>query len=191
MKRIALVLLPALFAAGPALAHLLPEEHGSAAAGFTHPLFGADHVLAMISVGLWAAILGGRAIWAVPSAFVIAMCAGFLLALAGMPLPLVEPAILASVLILGVLVALAVRLPLGAGATIVSAFALFHGYAHGAEIGNAAAPAYLLGFAVATALLHGAGLAAGRALARFGHAGLIRGAGGAVAVMGLALATAG
>ena len=57
--------------ASPAFAHLDPAEHGSFAAGFTHPLFGTDHVLAMIAVGLWAALLGGRAIWALPTAFAL------------------------------------------------------------------------------------------------------------------------
>ena len=136
MKRLA-ILLPALLTASPALAHLRPEEHGSFAAGFSHPMFGADHVLAMVSVGLWAAMLGGRAVWAVPAAFVSAMCVGFLAALAGMPLPFVEPAILASVMILGVLVALAARPPLAVGMSVVAVLALFHGHAHGAEIGSA------------------------------------------------------
>lgn len=191
MKRLALALAPTLLAASPALAHLQPEEHGSLAAGFSHPLFGADHVLAMVSVGLWAAVLGGRALWALPSAFVVAMCAGFLLSLAGLSLPFVEPAILASVIVLGVLVAMTVRLPLGAGAALVGAFALFHGHAHGAEIGGATVLSYLGGFAVATVLLHAAGMAAGALLARYGRATATRGAGGFVALVGVALALGG
>ena len=191
MKRLALALAPSLLAASPALAHLRPEEHGSLAAGFSHPLFGADHVLAMVSVGLWAAVLGGRALWTLPSAFVAAMCAGFLLSLAGLTLPFVEPAILASVIVLGVLVAMTVRLPLGAGTALVGVFALFHGYAHGAEIGSAAALRYLAGFAAAAALLHVAGIAAGTVLARSGRAGATRGAGGIVALVGVALALGG
>ena len=185
MKRLALALAPSLLAASPALAHLRPEEHGSLAAGFSHPLFGADHVLAMVSVGLWAAVLGGRALWTLPSAFVAAMCAGFLLSLAGLTLPFVEPAILASVIVLGVLVAMTVRLPLGAGTALVGVFALFHGYAHGAAL------RYLAGFASATALLHVAGIAAGTVLARSGRAGATRGAGGIVALVGVALALGG
>ncbi|TCO72012.1 HupE/UreJ family protein [Rhodovulum euryhalinum] len=189
MKR--LVLLPALFAASPALAHLDPLEHGSFAAGFSHPMFGADHILAMVAVGLWAVTLGGRALWALPAAFVGAMSLGFGLALAGAPLPMVEPMILASVLVLGVLVALAVRLPLAAGAAVVGALALFHGHAHGAEMGGAAALAYLGGFALATALLHGAGVLGGWALARFGGPLVARGAGVLVAGLGSALVLAG
>jgi urease accessory protein len=191
MKRIALALIPGLTIASPALAHLDPVAHGSFAAGFSHPLFGADHILAMVAVGLWAALSGGRAVWALPVAFVGAMSVGFALALVGMPLPMVEPMILASVLLLGVLVALSVRLPLGAGAGIVAALALFHGHAHGAEMGGASAVSYLAGFAVATALLHGAGLLAGGMLARMGGSLLTRGAGAAVALAGSALALAG
>ncbi|MCR8550346.1 HupE/UreJ family protein [Salipiger sp. P9] len=188
MKKLSLILAPALLTASPALAHLNPGEHGSFAAGFTHPVFGADHVLAMVSVGLWAALLGGRAIWMLPVSFVAAMCAGFLLALAGLMLPFVEPVILASVMVLGVAVALAARVPAGLGAAVVAVFALFHGYAHGTEIGGATALTYLGGFAVATALLHGAGLALGLVLSRWVSPALTRVAGGAVAIVGAALA---
>jgi len=150
-----------LFAVSPALAHLDPSEHGSFASGFTHPLFGTDHVLAMIAVGLWAALLGGRAIWALPSAFVGAMILGFLLSVAGVPLPYVEPFILTSVVVLGVVVALALRLPLGVCAAIVAVFGICHGHAHGGEIGSASEIGYAAGFVIATALLHAAGLLIG------------------------------
>jgi len=147
--------------ASPALAHLDPSEHGSFAAGFTHPLFGTDHVLAMIAVGLWAALLGGRAVWALPTAFVGAMVAGFALSLAGVPLPYVEPLILASVVVLGTVVALALRLPIGLSAALVAAFGICHGHAHGGEIGSAGEFGYAIGFVLATALLHAAGLLIG------------------------------
>ena len=104
-----------------ALAHLDPVQHGSFAAGASHPVFGTDHILAMVAVGLWAASLGGRALWALPTAFVGAMALGFLLSLGGMPLPMVEPMILASVLVLGVLVATASRLSLPVAGAIVAA----------------------------------------------------------------------
>lgn len=174
-------------AAGPALAHLDPAAHGSVAAGFTHPVFGPDHVLAMVAVGLWAAMLGGRAIWFVPLTFVAAMTLGFAFSLMGMPLPLVEPVILTSVIILGVLVALAIRLPMAAGMGTVAALAVFHGHAHGTEMGGAGALAYLAGFASATALLHGAGLGIGLALMRLADGRLLRGLGAAVAALGTAL----
>ncbi|MHA7774149.1 HupE/UreJ family protein [Roseibium sp. M-1] len=149
------------FAATPALAHLDPSEHGSFAAGFTHPIFGTDHVLAMIAVGLWAALLGGRAIWALPTAFVGSMVIGFVLALSGVALPAVEPMILASVVVLGAVVALALRLPLWMSAALVAVFGVCHGHAHGGEIGSAGELGYAGGFVLATALLHAAGLLIG------------------------------
>ena len=190
LKRLSTALLLTM-AASPALAHLDPVAHGSGAAGFTHPIFGADHVLAMVAVGLWAAVLGGCALWSLPVAFVVAMGLGFVLSLAGMPLPLVEPMILTSVIILGVLVALAARLPLVAGMGIVAVLALFHGHAHGTEMGGAGALAYLFGFASATALLHGAGLVLGMGLARVAHGRALRGMGATVAALGAALAVVG
>ncbi|WP_029059634.1 HupE/UreJ family protein [Stappia stellulata] len=174
--------------ATPALAHLSPGEHGSFAAGFTHPLFGADHILAMVAVGLWAWQIGGKAVFVVPAAFVVTMIAGFALALTGVSLPFVEPAILASVVALGLLVALAVRLPLGPSAAIVAVFALFHGYAHGGEIGTATQAAYGLGFALSTAVLHVCGIAIGWAAGRLGSSlTLSRVLGGITALAGLAL----
>jgi urease accessory protein len=146
------------------LAHLDPVAHGSLMAGLSHPVFGLDHILAMVAVGLWAAMLGGRAVWAVPSAFAGAMVAGFGLAAAGLALPLVEPVILASVVALGLVVAMAARLPAGAGALMVGAFGIFHGYAHGGEIGGAGAMPYVLGFVVATGLLHAVGVGVGLAI---------------------------
>jgi urease accessory protein len=177
--------------AAPAMAHLDPAAHGSVAAGFSHPVFGADHVLAMVAVGLWAAMLGGRAIWAVPTAFVGAMAFGFVLSLLGLPLPMVEPLILASVILLGVLVALAVRPPMAAGMAVVAVLAVFHGHAHGTEMGGAGAMAYLAGFASATVLLHAAGLAPGLGLARLSQSMALRGMGGFVAAIGAWLAVAG
>lgn len=147
--------------ASPALAHLDPGEHGSFMAGFSHPLFGTDHILAMVAVGLWAALLGGRALWLVPLAFVGTMLAGFLAAMAGAPLLFVEPIILASVVVIGLLAAVALNVPTGAAMAMVGFFAFFHGHAHGGEIGEAGAYAYAAGFAVATALLHASGVAAG------------------------------
>ena len=93
----------------PAFAHLNPLEHGSFAAGASHPLFGADHILAMVGVGLWAALLGGRSIWAAPGAFVAAMVAGFIAALMHIGLPFVEPVIAASIVVLGLLALVALQ----------------------------------------------------------------------------------
>ncbi|WP_186398880.1 HupE/UreJ family protein [Stappia sp. P2PMeth1] len=180
--------------ATPALAHLHPGEHGSFAAGFSHPLFGADHILAMVAVGLWAWQIGGRAVYIVPAAFVGTMLLGFVLALAGIALPFVEPAILASVVALGLLVALAVRLPVAGSAAVVAAFALFHGHAHGGEIGAATEFAYGAGFALATALLHAAGIALGYGLGKLASSrgnAVTRVLGGLTALAGAALVLGG
>jgi urease accessory protein len=155
IRRIPLALAALAVTAVPAFAHLNPEEHGSFMAGFSHPLFGLDHILVMVAVGLWAAQIGGKALWGVPAAFVTTMAVGFGLALAGIDLPFVEPAILASVVALGLLVAMAVKLDTAASAAIVATFALFHGHAHGGELGSGRrAIEFGVGFVVATALLH-------------------------------------
>ncbi|SEQ36064.1 HupE/UreJ family protein [Thalassovita taeanensis] len=178
----------AIFAASPALAHLDPGAHGSVAAGLSHPLFGADHILAMLVVGLWAAQIGGRAVWSVPAGFVGTMLAGFALSLTGVVLPMVEPMILASSVALGLLVAMAVRPDAWLATGVVALFALFHGYAHGAELGGADAAAFGTGFALATAGLHGLGIGIGL-LVR--NAGLtLRILGGGTAIAGLALTLA-
>jgi urease accessory protein len=174
----------------PAFAHLNPEEHGSFMAGFSHPLFGADHILAMVAVGIWAAQIGGRALWVVPSAFVGTMAIGFMMALGGIDLPFVEPAILASVIALGLLVAMAARFPVSAAAAVVGIFALFHGHAHGGELGSAGALQFGVGFVIATALLHVAGIAAGLGVSRLG-AVASRIIGALTALAGLTLAFGG
>jgi urease accessory protein len=195
----------ALLLAGsaPALAHLDPAEHGSFAAGFSHPVFGADHILAMVAVGLWAALLGQAwrdrgsrdALWLVPAAFVAAMIAGFAAAMLDLPLPFVEPVILASVVVVGLLAAVALNMPVPAAMALVGFFAFFHGHAHGGEIGEAGAWPYAAGFAVATAILHAAGVAAGLGLGRLLGSGpgrlATRLAGVATAAGGLWLAIGG
>ena len=173
-------------ATAPAFAHLDPAEHGSFMAGISHPLTGIDHILAMVAVGLWASQIGGRALYAVPAAFVATMALGFALAVSGVALPFVEPAVLASVIGLGLLVAMAVRLPVSASAAVVGVFALFHGHAHGGELGGAGAVSFGLGFLVSTAALHAAGLGLGITLGRF-SAPLTRILGAATAIGGAAL----
>lgn len=185
LKRISVAIAALSATAAPAFAHV-SAEHASLASGLYHPFSGADHVLAMIAVGLWAAQLGGRARFAVPAAFASVMVLGFGLALSGVALPFVEPAILASVIGLGLLVALAVRIPTYASAAIVSVFALFHGHAHGAELGGASALTFGLGFVASTIVLHAAGLAAGTALSARATAAA-RIAGGVTAVAGAVL----
>ena len=148
-----------------ASAHVGVHTGGGFAGGLAHPFLGLDHLLAMLAVGLWAAQQGGRALWAVPAAFVAAMLAGGALAWSGFApsqdgLVSIEGGIAASVLVLGLLIATRQRWSLAYGMALAAAFALFHGYAHGLEMPGAAAPAlYAAGFALATATLHGVGMA--------------------------------
>ena len=140
-------------------AHTFGSQGAGLIAGLTHPFVGLDHLLAMIAVGIWAGQLGGRAVWLIPLTFVSVMAAAATLASFGLLLPLMEPAIACSVLVLGLLIAGSVRLPTSVGALLVSLFAVFHGYAHGLELPQAASPIlYGAGFVLATALLHGLGI---------------------------------
>ena len=158
-------------------------------AGLTHPVSGADHILAMVAIGLWGVIAGGRAVWAWPAAFVTMVVMGFVAAISGLHVPLVEPAIASSIVVLGLLVALAVRAPLGLGVVIAGLFAFFHGHAHGTEATTAGLGliAYASGFSFATAGLHAVGIGAGLLIARSAGEILLRTTGGLVAVSGLAM----
>ncbi len=147
----------------PASAHLLGMHGAGFEAGVAHPFSGLDHLFAMLAVGIWAAQQGGRALWAIPLAFVGTLVAGGLLAINGIHLPLVEPGIAASLLVLGLLIATSARLPVSAGAALVGLFALWHGHAHGTELPEAASPAgYAIGFVIASVALHGIGILLGR-----------------------------
>jgi urease accessory protein len=158
-------------------------------AGFFHPIGGADHMLAMVAVGLLAAQIGKKALWIVPSAFVLMMLFGGILGISGIVLPFIEAGILASVVIFGALSAAGAKLPVASSAVIVGLFAIFHGYAHGAEMPlEAGAFDYSIGFMLATVLLHGAGIAAGRGLEKAYNARVTRISGGAIAAGGVLLA---
>ncbi|MER9560414.1 HupE/UreJ family protein, partial [Mesorhizobium sp. M0323] len=146
----------------PALSHIGVGSANSFAAGLAHPLSGFDHITVMIAVGLWAALKGERALWAWPAAFVGLMITGEAVGIAGVPVPFVEPVILASIVAFGLLIAAAVDLPVAAGAIIIGFFAFFHGHAHGTEIPETVGGfEYVTGFVLATALLHGAGIGLG------------------------------
>jgi urease accessory protein len=177
-----------LLAAGAAQAHTGVGATSGFMSGLAHPIFGLDHLLAMVAVGLWASLLGGRAMWLVPAAFVAVMAAGGALAMAAVGLPVVELMIVGSVVALGALVALRVRVPAAAGMAVVAAFALFHGHAHGMEMpAGAGGLSYFAGFALATAALHGVGLAIGVAAGKLREGLAVRAAGGAIAAAGLVL----
>lgn len=174
-----------------ALAHTGTGAHIDAMHGFLHPLTGLDHILAMVAVGVFAARLGGRSLWAVPAAFVAAMVIGGALGYFGTPLPMVEQGIALSVIVMGLAVALGVKLPMVPAMALVAAFAVFHGHAHGAEGSEAASFAgYAAGFVIATSLLHAAGVVLGLLIARPGGALALnaqRVVGGAGALAGAAI----
>jgi urease accessory protein len=157
-----------LLAPGVAFAHPGHGEVASLLAGFTHPFNGVDHLLAMTAVGMLAAHVGGRALWAVPATFVAVMALGGLLGAAGVSLPFVEIAIALSVLLFGITILSATAPPVLATLGLVGLFAIFHGHAHGSEmpIGSAGI-VFGAGFMAATALLHGFGIALGLSFRRF------------------------
>ena len=159
MKRLVPIAMLLVLAAGPAIAHVGHGSTTSFTAGLGHPLGGLDHVTVMVMVGLWAGLKGGRALWVWPAVFVGVMLVGGVVGMEGVPVPFVEPGILASVVALGLLVALAVDLPVAVGAGILAVFALFHGHAHGSEVADTLnGVEYMAGFALATAGLHLAGI---------------------------------
>jgi urease accessory protein len=138
---------------------MMSELATSFVSGFAHPLHGADHAVAMVGVGIWGALAGGRSIRLWPIAFVAAMLVGFATAAAGIAVPLVEPVIVLSIVVLGLLVAFASAAPLWLGAAIIGLFAFFHGHVHGNETAAASLAAYATGLAIATGTLHVAGIA--------------------------------
>lgn len=176
----------AVLAATAAAAHEGEAAGAGFVTGFLHPIFGWDHVAAMVAVGLWGAFLGAPAIWALPVAFPLVMAVGGALAVGAVSFPAVELGIAVSALAIGLMVALVLRPPLWVAAAIVAFFALFHGYAHGVEMPDATNPvAYAVGFVLATGLLHLAGVAFGL-LAGWRAGGLaVRGAGGVIALAGV------
>jgi len=172
-----------------AYAHGVAGSAGGFMHGLTHPFSGLDHICAMLAVGLWAAQMGGRSLWAVPLSFVSVMAIGGTLAMYGVSLPFVEQGIVLSVLLLGVLIAAAIRLPLWLGAGLVGLFALWHGQAHGAEMpGMASGMAYGAGFMLATLSLHIAGVWFGITLQTTLRDRVVRLAGAGIALCGLYLA---
>jgi len=190
MRRILLALF-GILAPGAAFAHTGIGAHGSPfASGLAHPFLGPDHFLAIVAVGLFAAMTGGRARWAYPLAFVGAMLAGGFLGFAGAGLPVVEPTILGSVIVLGAAIAFAVRPPVLLASAVIALFGLAHGYAHGLEGPELGGLPYAAGFVLATASLHLLGLGIGFAIGSLGRPGVARVLGGVLGGIGCAAGVA-
>ncbi|HEU5395742.1 MAG TPA: HupE/UreJ family protein [Verrucomicrobiae bacterium] len=186
-RRLALLsvfMIPAVASAHPGL----PGHTHGFLYGVAHPLSGLDHLLAMLAVGVWAAQRGGRSLWTMPLAFVAAMTAGGMLGMAGtgITVPWLDQIVAATVLVLGICIAGALRVPVPGATALVGLFALFHGYAHGADLPmTATALDYGLGFMLATVLLLAGGIGIGRAAQRAAAPALVRYTGAAIAVAGL------
>jgi len=177
--------------ATPALAHTGAGSVSGFASGFSHPIGGLDHLLAMIAVGILASQQGGKSLWLLPVSFVAMMVVGGALGIAGVAVPFVELGIVGSVIVLGAVIALGKHMPTGAAMVLVGVLAIFHGHAHGTEMPvDASGFEYGLGFALATAMLHavglGLGLAALKAAEKFAPVA-VRIGGGVIAAAGLAL----
>ncbi len=192
MRRAMLTALSAVFVFAPAMA-VAHTGHGDTSGlmhGFSHPITGIDHVLAMVAVGVLAAQLGGRALWLVPLGFVAVMAGAGALGMAGIPLPFSEVGIALSVIVLGLAVAFRLSMPELAAMALVGVFAVFHGHVHGAEMPAAASGVpYALGCIGATAMLHAVGVGIGLLVGREGGTlsrRLVQGGGGAMALFGLA-----
>jgi urease accessory protein len=192
MRRPAIVLSTlSLLAVSPAaFAHPGHLAGSGFTAGLLHPFTGLDHLLAMIAVGLWAAQRGGRYLFVIPASFVAMMAVGAVVGTAGITLPLVEPGILGSLLVFGLLIAFDTRLPLFVGMVIIGGFALFHGYAHAVEMPTHANLAVFgSGMLLASVALHLLGIAVGRTGKLHVREIALRISGGLIALTGLVLLT--
>lgn len=188
---------PALLLPGFALWPLAASAHAIGGRGFEagllHPVFGLDHLLAMLAVGIVSVQIGGRAVWSVPATFVCVMLAAGAWGMQGLPLPLTgagggtEFGIRLSVVALGLVIALGGGLDVLAALPVVAFFAVFHGYAHGIEMPALASPwLFASGFACGTIAIHLAGVAIGFAFKRGRRsAALLRYGGATVFGMGL------
>ncbi|MBX2805417.1 MAG: HupE/UreJ family protein [Hyphomicrobiales bacterium] len=169
-----------------ASAHLEDGALGGFQSGFTHPIIGVDHLLAMLAVGIWGAQMGGRNVWTLPVTFPLIMAAGGIIGISGIALPYVELSIALSVFVLGLAIGFAWKAPEWIALLLIAIFAIFHGYAHGVELPQAVDPAsYSMGFVVATGAIHLVGIGIGLLLARPWKGQLSRLLGGAIALTGL------
>jgi urease accessory protein len=176
-----------ILAASQVAAHTGEGINTGFASGFWHPIYGWDHVVAMVAVGLWGAFLGAPAIWILPIVFPLVMALGGALGVAGVPIPMIEAGIALSGVVLGLLIAFAVKAPIWVAAVIVGLFAIFHGHAHGTELPEAFSPyGYAVGFVVGTGLLHMVGIGFGVLTRSEAGRIAVRGAGGVIALVGAA-----
>lgn len=187
LSAVALVL---LLCSSSVFAHEASGAAGGFVSGFLHPILGWDHVVAMVAVGLWGAFLGSPAIWLLPVVFPLVMAFGGALGVMGVPIPAVETGIASSAIVLGAMVALAVRPPLWVAAVIVGAFAIFHGHAHGTELPEAANPlTYSIGFVLATGLMHLCGIVFGLSVRWPAGRVAVRAGGAVIALAGVGFLT--
>lgn len=182
---LALATIFALMPLAPAFAHTGTGTSAGLLSGFMHPITGVDHLVAMVAVGLWGAQLGNPAIWVLPIAFPLVMAIGGLFGVSGIDLPFTEIMIAISGIALGLMVAVNIRPPLWVAALLVSVFAVFHGFAHGRELPEAADPlAFGVGFVVATGLLHLCGILIGVLTRWPAGVQLVRASGAAIGAIG-------
>ena len=175
-----------VFLPSTASAHTQTGAIGGFVSGFSHPMTGLDHMVAMVAVGLWGAFLGGRAMWMLPVVFPVVMAFGGALGVLGVPFPAIETGIAISGVVLGFMVAFAVKPPLWIAAVIVGLFGMFHGHAHGTELPETAnALAYSVGFVISTGLLHLSGIALGLLVRWPWGRVTVRAGGFAIAAVGL------
>ncbi|MBZ9766596.1 HupE/UreJ family protein [Mesorhizobium sp. CA6] len=188
MRLILILITVTLALATPTFAHPGVDSVVSFNAGLGHPLTGLDHITAMVAVGMWAAAKGNRALWVWPLTSLVVMLIGGALGLAHITVPLVEPGILASVIILGLMVGSAVNPPVWIGAAIIALFALLHGHAHGTELPETVnGVEFVAGFASATAVLQAIGIGLALALQRSASVPLSRASGALCVAIGAGL----
>lgn len=184
---VAVSLLSLLASSGLAIAHTGEGFTGGFVSGLTHPIFGWDHVVAMVAVGLWGAVLGRPALWILPIVFPLVMAIGAALGVAGIPVPFIEQGIALSGVVLGLMIVFMIKAPMPVAAVLVGLFAIFHGHAHGTELPEAANPiAYAVGFVIATGLLHLAGILFGTLMASEAGKWAVRLGGAVIALVGAA-----
>jgi urease accessory protein len=186
VSRFLFIVLVFLCLASPALAHVDEGRSAGFLVGLRHPLYGWDHVVAMVAVGVWGAVLGKPALWVLPITFPVVMSLGAVIGILGFQVPAIEIGVALSAVFLGLLIALMVKAPLPVAAILVATFAVFHGYAHGIELPVAMNPVgFAIGFVTATGLLHLLGIAFGGLMKFSAGKMAIRAAGASIAAVGV------